>query len=103
MGCQSVTSRSRASYHTLYERGYPELSHGPNSLNISGVIRELEFEETFHWILPRMLMKIGQRWNIKWQILSHSIIIASNHLGIVALNGELFLWLKLEFHDSPGI
>ena len=31
----------------------PKLSYGPNSLNISGIIRELELEETFHWILPR--------------------------------------------------
>ena len=53
LGCQAVTSRGRASYHTPCERGNPELSYGPNSLNISGIIRELELEETFYWILPR--------------------------------------------------
>ena len=52
----SVTSRWNPDYHTPISRGYPELSYGPNSLNISGVIRELEeleHDETFHWILPR--------------------------------------------------
>ena len=57
LGCQSVTSRRRASYHTPYERGYPELSYGPNSLNISGVIRELQLGETFKFTVPRITNK----------------------------------------------
>ena len=52
--CQSVTSWWNPDYHTSISRGYPELSYDPNSLNISGVIRELALEETFHWILPRI-------------------------------------------------
>ena len=47
LGYQSATSWRRASYHTPYESGYPELSYVPNSLNISGVIRELQLRETF--------------------------------------------------------
>ena len=57
LGCQSVTSRGRASYHTPNERGYPELSYGPNSFNISGVIRELQLGETFKFPVPRI--KVG--------------------------------------------
>ena len=53
LGCQSVTSWRRASYHTPYESGYPELSYGSNSLNISGVIRELQVGETFKFPVPR--------------------------------------------------
>ena len=52
LGSQSVTSWRRASYHISYERGYPELSYGPNSLNISGVIRELELVKIFRWDNP---------------------------------------------------
>ena len=53
LSCQSVTAWKRASYHIPYERGYPELSYGRNSLNISGVIKELELVETFRWDNPR--------------------------------------------------
>ena len=52
LGCHSVTSWRNPDYHSPIWRGYPELSYGPNSLNISSVIRELEFEETFRWISP---------------------------------------------------
>ena len=42
LGCHSVTSWRNPDYHTPISRGYPELSYGPNSLDISSVIRELE-------------------------------------------------------------
>ena len=45
--CHSVTPWWNPDYHTPISRGYPEVSYGPNSLNISGVIRELELGETF--------------------------------------------------------
>ena len=32
---------------------YTDSIYGPNSLNISGVIRELELGETFKWSMPR--------------------------------------------------
>ena len=51
--CYSVTSRWNLDYHTPMSRGHPGLSYGPNSLNISGVIRELELGETFGWKRPR--------------------------------------------------
>ena len=51
--CHSVTSWWNPYYHTPISRGYPDVSYGPNSLNISGVIRELELGETFRWIPPR--------------------------------------------------
>ena len=61
LGCQPVTSRGRASYHTPYERGYPELSYCPNSLNISGVIKELQLRETFISPVPlTMAFRLGQ-------------------------------------------
>ena len=51
--CYSVTSLTNLDYHTPFERGYLDLLYGPNSLGISGVIRELELGETFKWSMPR--------------------------------------------------
>ena len=56
LGWQSVTSWRRENYHTPYETAY---SYGPNSFNISGVIRELELGETFKWSLPHNWLELG--------------------------------------------
>ena len=70
LGCQPVTSRGRASYHTPYERGYPELSYGPNSLNISGVIRELQVGETFKFPVPRT-QAVKSDGEVFWGLVYH--------------------------------
>ena len=46
-----VLMESRLPYPT--KRGYLELSYDPTSLNISGVIRELELDSTLLTIAPR--------------------------------------------------
>ena len=63
LGCHSVTWWRNPHYHTPISRGYPELSYGPNSLNISCVIRELELEETFRWISPGKEMACKPRYD----------------------------------------